>query len=221
MLASSMVDQLQNLGFRPIYFFANSKVGNAIESSPLGLIRTLLAQLLDDDPQLLDSLFAEYTKSSNKEASSFHTLWEIFRLWCHRQSKSIFCVIDALDEAIDEYSDTDGFLESFVDAVNSCPMLRVCVTSRPNSRIERFFPSKTDLDHLSADGEDSFTHPTGNIAAPGRFCVSRVLISEDRVASDLKEYILIKVKQSRDLKAWLSQTDIDMLCARAEGMFLW
>ncbi len=221
MLASSTVHQLQKLGCRPIYFFANSKLGNAAESSPIGLVRTLLAQLLDDDSQLFDSLSAEYTKSSNDEASSFDALWGIFRLWCYRQSESIFCVIDALDEALDDCSDPDGFLASLIDAVNTCPMLRVCVTSRPNSRIERFLSSETDVGHVSTDGEDCCTQSTGTITATSKSCASRLVISEDRVESDLREYILMKVKKSRKLKTWLSPSDTDILCARAEGMFLW
>jgi NACHT domain len=102
MLASSIVLHLQKSGSRTIYFFSNSKLGNAVKSSPLGLVRTLLAQLLDDDTQLFDSLFAEYTKSSTETASSIDALWEIFRLWCDKQLKPIFCVIDALDEAMEE-----------------------------------------------------------------------------------------------------------------------
>jgi hypothetical protein len=186
MVASSAVNHLQKLGVRPIYFFANSKSGNVVESSPLGLVRTLLAQLLDDDSQLFDALFAEYTKSSNEEASSFDALWEIFRSWCYRQPQSIFCVIDALDEAIDEYSDPNGFIASIMDAVNLCPMLRVCATGRRNSRIERVFVPKTDLDHISADKEDCCSQSSDTIAAIGKTCASRVLISEDRVESDLR-----------------------------------
>jgi hypothetical protein len=100
-------------------------------------------------------------------------------------------------------------------------MLRVCVTSRPNSRIEAHFLPKTDIDDISAHGEDCSTKSISHMTSIGKTCVSRVLISEDQVSSDLREYIMIKVKQCPKLKAWLSKSDTDMLCARAEGMFLW
>ena len=221
MLASSIVLHLQNLGYRPLYFFSNSKLGNAVESSPLGLVRTLLVQCLDANPQLVDSLFTQYTKSNTEEASSFDELWETFGMWCYRQSSPIFCVIDALDEAIDECSDPEDFLASFVDTMNRYPMVRVCVTSRPNSRIKRHFLPETDIDDVSAQGEDAFTQASSNIAATGKSCVSRIIVSEDQVGSDVRAYIKVKVNQSRKLKIWLGPAEIDTLCARAEGMFLW
>ncbi len=221
MLASSIVLHLKNHGFRPLYFFSNSKLGSADESSPLGLVRTLLVQCLDADPQLADSLFAKYIKSGSEEASAFYGLWETFDLWCYKQSSPIFCVINSLDEAIDECRDPDDFLASLVDIVKRCSMLRVCVTSRPNSRIERHFFPETDIDNVSANGEAYYTQNNSSRAARGKSHVSRVAISEDQVRPDLVAYIKMKAKQSRNLKAWLTSSDLDVLCTRAEGIFLW
>lgn len=220
-LASSVVSRLRKLGFEPLYFFFNSKTGRTLESTPLGLVRTLLVQLLDVGAQISDLLFAEYTKSNTDEASSCDSLWTIFRIWCSRLTDPIFCVIDALDEAIEVCDDTDDFLAMLVDTVVRYPMLRICVTSRQNSQIERHFLLKVDVESVPAIPEGLSTASINRSLEAEKSCISRVLISEDDVNSDLREYIKIKIVQSSKLKPLMTESDIDMLCARAEGMFLW
>ncbi|KAI9768492.1 MAG: hypothetical protein M1840_004902 [Geoglossum simile] len=221
-LASSVVLELHNLGFRPIYFFFNSESGTA-SSDPIGLVRAFFFQLLDIDPELINHLFPIYTKSSSGEASSFDTLWEIFRLWCSRRSEPIFCVIDALDEALDGCNHPDNFLAAIVSTLKSCGMVRICVTSRPNPRIAKHFSPNMDLDIDSYIGDQGNRTPFNDgIAAigDGSF-ISQVAISERQVSSDITAYVTTKVKSSSKLKSWMAPPDINALCVRAEGMFLW
>jgi hypothetical protein len=220
-LASSVVLQLQNLGLRPIYFFFNSKSGNTVNSSPLGFVRTLLFQLLEVDDQLLNPLLTAYTKSGTAEASSFDALWEVFRVWCFRQPNPIFCVIDALDEALDGCMDPDDFLATIVDTVNQCKMLRICITSRSNHKIASHFVPNADIDDSSSDSEDQPPLSSTSTAVTSSNRFSQVFINENQVSSDLRQYIMTKIKTSRKFKSWISQSNIETLCARAEGMFLW
>jgi hypothetical protein len=224
-LASSVVLELQNLGFRPIYFFFNSESGTA-SLDPIGLVRAFLFQLLDIDPQLVDHLFAIYTKSINSEASSFDALWGIFRLWCSQCSRPIFCVIDALDEALYGCRHPGNFLAAIVGTLKSCEMVRICITSRPNPIIAKHFSPNMDL-NLDANGHSTDqwnkrTPSNDDIATIGDdSLIAQVTISERRVSSDIMAYITNKVKSSSKLKSWMDPPDIDALCVRAEGMFLW
>jgi hypothetical protein len=193
------VRRLQDLGLQPIYFFFNSKLGTAAGSGPVGLVRAFLFQLLDIDPQLVSHLFPLYSKSSGDEASSFDALWGVFRSWCSQRSEPILYVIDALDETLDGCEQPDDFLAAITGVLRSCEMVRICVTSRPNSRIANHF--------LSGASSSSF--------------VSQVTIGESQVSSDIVAYATTKVGMSPKLKLWMTQSDIDTLCERAEGMFLW
>jgi hypothetical protein len=193
------VRQLEELGFQPIYFFFNSKLGTAAGSDPVGLARAFLFQLLDVYPQLVDPLSPMCTKSGSDEATSFDALWEIFCSWCSQQSRPTFCVIDALDESLDGCERPDNFLATIVSALKSCNMLRICVTSRPDPRIIKHFSPTA--------GNGSST--------------SQVAISESQISSDIMAYITAGVERFPKLKLWMTQSDIDTLCSRAEGMFLW
>ncbi|KAH0566353.1 hypothetical protein GP486_000259 [Trichoglossum hirsutum] len=198
-LASSVVHRLQDLGLRPIYFFSNSKLGTAAGSGPIELVRTFLFQLLDADSQLVSQLFPIYSKSTSDEASSFDALWGVFRSWCAKRSEPIFFVVDALDEALDRYEQPDDLLTAITGVLRSCGVVRICVMSRPSSKIANHFLSDTK--------NASF--------------VSQVAIGENQVRADIMAYIVTKVEMCPKLKLWMTQSDIDALCARTEGMFLW
>ena len=191
--------QLEELGFQPIYFFFNSKLGTATGSGPVGLVRAFLFQLMNVDPELANHLSPIFTKSSSDEASSFDALWGIFRLWCSQHSEPIFAVIDALDEALDGCEHPDNFLAAIVSTLKSCEMVRMCVTCRLVPRIAKHFSPAT--------GNDSF--------------VTQLTIGESQVSSDIMAYVAARVEETPKLKFWMTQSNIDMLCARAEGMFLW
>jgi hypothetical protein len=136
-LASSIVAQLREMEIQPIFFFFNSKSGEASGLEPIGFVRTLLFQLLDIDPRLTELLHGIFAKSGSHVASSFADLWEVFRLWCLRRSEPVFCVIDALDESFDGCEDPNDFLSTIVQTLKSCHMLRIVVTSRPSHKIEQ------------------------------------------------------------------------------------
>jgi hypothetical protein len=76
-----------------------------------------------------------------------------------QQPTSIFCVIDALDEATNSgeepmygRTDHDEFLATIAETMRHCQVLRVCFISQPNYKIaQQFLP----IDDLEKDAADS------------------------------------------------------------------
>jgi hypothetical protein len=224
-LASSIVAQLHNQGLQPLYFYFNSKLGTRLDAGPLGLVRSFLAQIMGVDSELVHNLHTLYQRSSSEEAASFETLWEVFRDWCSSRKQPLYCVIDALDEGLEMSEAPDDFLTALFITFKECEMVKMVVLRRPNHKIEEQMcqnleatidpvepPSYSkDPDTKTADAADSAFHTL----------TTQILIEETQVRSDIDIYVKNRVKRTPKLKEWISEADIDNLCARAEGMFLW
>jgi hypothetical protein len=119
----------------------------------------------------------------------------------------------------------DDFLTTLFITFKECEMVRMIFLSRPNHKIEEQLcqnleatidpvehsPYSEDPDTKSADAADNAFHTL----------TTQILIEETRVRSDIDIYVKDRVNRTPKLKAWISQVDIDILCTRAEGMFLW
>jgi len=127
------------------YFF--SARGGPLERCPLGMLRSLIVQLLEQNPSLQKQFNARFlTKKIRYRESDLG--WEtrelteyLLREWKSRQCEDTLLLIDALDECSDSdiYQVVD-FLEELSEyAIKSGSNLRICLSSRhyPNIDIRK------------------------------------------------------------------------------------
>ncbi|ETS81073.1 hypothetical protein PFICI_06075 [Pestalotiopsis fici W106-1] len=107
-----------------ISFFFNAR-GHALEKSTVGLYRSLLVQLLEKQPSLLDKLDTPH-QYGNWDVDSLKTLFE--QAIQGMGQTSVVCLVDALDECEeDEIREMVGF---FTDLVCTENQLSICFASR-------------------------------------------------------------------------------------------
>ena len=133
------------------YFF-NAR-GNILEKTPLGMLRSLLYQLLDQDPLLCERFLPMFLDKQKKHGKEWE--WHIGELrnfllseMKKPQRKPLLFLIDALDECNEsEAREVVSFLESLsVSAVGAKIMLNICLSSRyyPNISIKRTLELKVE-----------------------------------------------------------------------------
>ena len=119
-----------------VAYFFNAR-GEILEKTPLGMLRSIVYQLLDKD----DTLYERFRPIYEKQKMHNEGEWE----WPRAQledfirsiinklhSKPLLLVVDALDECDDRgVRDVVSFLESLsIDAVQAGVTLRICLSSR-------------------------------------------------------------------------------------------
>ena len=126
------------------YFF-NAR-GNLLEKTTLGMLRSLLYQLLDQNPISCERFIPMFFDKQKKHGKEWE--WRIGELKNfllseikRPQSKPLLLLIDALDECNEpEARDVVSFLESLsVNAIDAKNILNICLSSRyyPNISIKR------------------------------------------------------------------------------------
>ena len=126
------------------YFF-NAR-GNKLEKTPLGMLRSLLYQLLDQDPHLCKRFIPMYLDKQKNHGNAWE--WHVGELKSFLLSvmkkfkpKPPLLLVDALDECNEpEVREVVSFLESIsVNAVSAKIPLNICLSSRhyPNISMER------------------------------------------------------------------------------------
>jgi hypothetical protein len=126
-----------------VYFF-NAR-GNKLEKTPLGMLRSLLYQLLDQNPHLCERFIPMFLDKQKKHGKEWE--WQVGELKSFLlseikkfQPKSLL-LIDALDECNEsEVREVVAFLESLsMNAVSAKTTLNICLSSRhyPNINMEK------------------------------------------------------------------------------------
>jgi ankyrin repeat protein len=118
-----------------VEFFFSSRRNVDLERTPLGLLRTLLHQLLQNDLMLMAEFLQLWRKKRNtlSEGWQWHRnelqdfLGSVFSQAAREGAKEIFFFIDALDEC-DERSVRD--LVNFFKGLSAAPNLHICLSSR-------------------------------------------------------------------------------------------
>ena len=117
------------------YFF-NAR-GNKLEKTPLGMLRSLLYQLLEQDPLLCERFIPMFLDKQKKHGEEWE--WQVGELKSFLlsemkkfQPKPLLLLIDALDECNEsEVREVVSFLESLsVNAVGAKTSLNICLSSR-------------------------------------------------------------------------------------------
>ncbi|KAI0095716.1 vegetative incompatibility protein HET-E-1 [Nemania sp. FL0031] len=178
------------------YVFCDS--GLETRSTATSVVRGLLLQLVQQQPQLLDYILPKYKERGAQLFKSFDALWSILiAMAADEPTGQKYCIIDALDECDKESQDTLllQFEQTFYDQ-NVTPNLRILVTSRPYEEISR---------HLKGFG-------TMDLAFFPERQKDVDLFIEERV-DDLSKKKNYTDKVKRQV--------LDVIRSKAEGTFLW
>jgi ankyrin repeat protein len=119
-----------------VAYFFNAR-GNKLEKTPLGMLRSLLYQLLDQDPLLSKHFIPMFLDKQKKHRSTWE--WQVGELKSFLlsemkkpQLKPLLLLIDALDEcSVSEVRELVTFLELLsVNAIGAKNILNICLSSR-------------------------------------------------------------------------------------------
>jgi hypothetical protein len=135
-------------GDRPLvragFFFWIS--GANMQMPGMGLLQTLLVQLLEDRPGLLSKLFRERWESYNYlhgglENWTWHELKQAFEILVSDRSRNYFFLIDGLDEF---HGDPEELIDFIINTAKS-PNVKICIASRPWLIFEEAFNDRPSL----------------------------------------------------------------------------
>jgi hypothetical protein len=152
------------------------------------LFRSVVAESLRNDPNLTPESM-EYTL--------FHDL--ICKL-PRPPTRTLVFVIDAFDECGDNWS-RPGVLKVLADAAAQAPWLKIIITSRPETDIERFFNSLTPSSYLLDD-----------LAADEKATSDLRVFAQDRFRRVASEWYLPS--------PWPEQSLFNGIISRAAGLFI-
>ncbi|KAF9478915.1 hypothetical protein BDN70DRAFT_921597 [Pholiota conissans] len=193
-------------GKRPItiasFFFWES--GTAVQRSQAGLLRSLLHQLLSNQPNLIPLVFEDiwaqiWTADSRTRVrlTSSWPVWQLsnaFRRFFEvNHERKIYLLVDGLDEFEGDHQVTIGLLEH----AHRQPHTKVCVSSRPWGVFEEAFHNAPKL---------------------------RL---QDLTANDMMRFVYGKLNESQQLRQLMvadRQATADLISSiveRADGVFLW
>jgi hypothetical protein len=186
----------RQLCFAHHYFWC---AGNPLQKTQNGLMRSLLAQLFQQCPDLLLRLLPPDLRDSEMDGkmitwSTARLVEALSKIGQQDDLDMCFCLfIDGLDE----YDGEHGDIIRFLNLISESPNVKLCVSSRP---------------------WNVFTHAYGR---------KRQLAVQELTQSDLKRYISDTL-QSSDLFAGFQQLDpqgcrtlLDEISNKAQGVFLW
>lgn len=179
------------------FFFWSA--GGDLESSHAGLLRSLLCQILQSQPRLLEQIVLDRKVSDIERPWTISRLNEILSkvLEHSADSKSFMFLIDGLDEFEGDVMELFGVL----DILNSSPRIKLCVSSRPWNVFEKAYGSRATKSHL-------------RLHEINRLDINAYI--QERLAKDLE------MQMNQDLNAQQrSDKLITAIIDKAEGVFLW
>ncbi|EHK42170.1 hypothetical protein TRIATDRAFT_146839, partial [Trichoderma atroviride IMI 206040] len=178
------------------FFFWNS--GTAMQMSRLGLLQTLLYQVLKERPALIPQVFPDRWRLYNLFGGDLHP-WD----W-HELSRAIKVLV--LDDSlrfllfIDGLDEFDGKISDLIDILTNVAMslnVKICVASRPWLAFEEAFRDR-----------------------PG-------LRLEELTSSDIRHFVTAKLKNNGrfvELEQQYQQSALSLISEiteKASGVFLW
>ncbi|KAJ5772371.1 hypothetical protein N7520_002900 [Penicillium odoratum] len=193
-------EQLITAGF---YFWIS---GTLEQRSQTGLIRHLLAQLLDQNRYLIPTVFPVRWKHllslSTRERVKASISWDLAELTAALRSfldvagrgGKVCLFIDGLDEFA---GDHQQIVEFFKDCVASYPHVKICLSSRPLSTFRAAFGTNPGVELHELTQGDMLHYTQDHLH--GDDLISQVLIKDEAAASNL----------------------INSIVKAADGVFLW
>jgi len=199
---------LQNLGFwaggqeliTARFYFWNS--GSSLQKSQIGLIRSLLFEILRQCPELLARVrekLSLWKDNSFLGGGQYEELLEVFQFVVEQNADRKFCFfIDGLDEYKPERDKDHRHLAKTLKLLASSPSIKLCLSSRPWTVFSDAFGSSSEW----------------------------MIKLEDLTKQDIYRYVSDKL-QEHDQYDKLIQADesytklIDEVVRKAQGVFLW
>jgi hypothetical protein len=164
------------------FYFFHAR-GGSLEKSPLGMLRSLMVQLLEQNPFLREQFIPSFLSKKIRHRES-EWGWETRELkefllleYKRRQCKHTLLLIDALDECNDsDVQEVVDFLEDLSEnAIQSDSNLRICLSSRhyPNIDIKK----KTELvvEQQAEHDQDIFKYVQSKLRATNKDIQRQIL----------------------------------------------
>jgi hypothetical protein len=200
-LAHSICDKLDKRNQLIGAFFCQRDDTNS--SEPRNILPTLIYKLVEISPHFRRIVVERFRSNPNLTTESMEDslfLGFIRSLPRHSNEHTLVFVIDALDECGDTQSRQD-VLKALTDATAQAPWLKIIITSRPETDIQRFFKGPARLSHSSYD-----------------------LAADQGASDDLRTF----ARSQFDLVAsqwhlptsWPEEPDFSKVISRANGLFI-
>ena len=190
----------------PVLKFFFWKAGSENQKSLLGFLRSIIHQLLERCPEIINNMINDTGISRREEKAidvrkplpnwTESTLKSLLRrikdTWLGQQRLCLF--VDGLDESRPE--DIDDIIET-VRSLTDNPRIKACISSRPDRIFENAFGRKT------------------------------MLRLQDLTVEDIRKYVVDKLVASTYIEASITnntkyqQGVVEKVISRAQGVFLW
>jgi len=139
--------------YKGFFFFWNS--GDLLQRTQNGMLRSLLYEILSQNPSLISLIAPEYEEYINIYWSD-SALKQIFNKFCTQDSipMKLFLLVDGLDEYDGDHHD----IASFFTKLAKLPNIKICVSSRPLLVFELAFKDSASLELHNLTYEDMETY---------------------------------------------------------------
>ena len=169
-------------GHNIAFYFFNAR-GGPLEKCPLGMLRSLIVQLLEQYPSFQDHFIPYFLNKKIRHRISeleWETgeLKEIFlREYKTRQFKDTLLIIDALDECndLDVQEVMDFFEDLSENAIQSDSTLRICLSSRHYPYIDTKKKIELVIEQQAEHDEDIFKYVQSKLRATNGDIQRRIL----------------------------------------------
>jgi ankyrin repeat domain-containing protein 50 len=157
------------------FYFFNAR-GGPLEKSPLGMLRSLMVQLLEQSPFLQVQFIPHFLTKKLRHGKS-EWRWEtgelkefLLREYKRHQCKDTFLLIDALDECNDpDVQEVMDLLEDLSkNAIQSGSNLRICLSSRHYPYIDTKKKIELVVEQQAEHDEDIFKYVQSKLKATNK-----------------------------------------------------
>lgn len=183
----------QNRLFTASFFFWNA--GNPMQKSQIGLLRTLLYEVLIQSPDLIPTVCSERWSSNEYHDSASWRLDELNSAFNQLKETLLPLKLCFFVDGLDEYTGELSTLINLLNRLASSSFIKLCVSSRPWNQFVNAF-------------DDSIPH----------------LKLEDLTRKDIERYVRNHLENNTKFSSFAHERCakiIQDIVQRAQGVFLW
>ena len=177
------------------YFFWNS--GTELQKSQEGLLRSLLFEILRQNPEMVETFFPVGNGPTRAQADETWDLERLVSVYQRLTQQAMPCKFCFFIDGLDEFEGHPSTLISLIESLSRNLNIKVCISSRPWTEFVDAYGSAT----------------------------RRTIKLEDLTKNDIKLYVLDHFNADRRFQ--LNSNDpkyldlVDEIARRARGVFLW
>jgi len=182
--------------YKGYFFFWNS--GDLLQRTQNGMLRSLLHEILSQNPNLISLIAPEYEEYINIYWND-SALKQIFNKVCTQDSipMKLFLLVDGLDEYDGDHHD----IASFFTKLAKLPNIKICVSSRPLLVFELAFKDSASLELQNLTYEDMETYVRDKLLNDP--ILNQIQRSDNEDVKDLIRHI---VDRAAGVFLWLTLT---------------